>query len=197
MLDVYVRELGSAGPVRVSVSSAGVQANGPSFYPALSGNGRFVAFASAASNLVENDTNGATDVFVHDRETGETTRVSVSSAGAQGDADSSPAWPPSLSADGSRIAFLSNAENLAPGIPADSNGHVFVRDLEAGDDRDRRPERDGRARERAGVRAVAQRRRPDRLVHLGRVQPEPADRRGRDPRLRPRPRGAAPRASST
>ena len=132
VIDVYVRELGSAGPERVSVSSAGVQANGPSSYPALSGNGRFVAFASAATNLVAGDTNDATDIFVHDRETGETTLVSVSSSGAQGDDDSSAAWPPSLSADGQRIAFLSSAENLAPGIPAESNGHVFVRDLEAG-----------------------------------------------------------------
>ena len=132
VLDVYVRELGSAGPERVSVSSAGVQANGPSFYPALSGNGRFVAFSSAASNLVAGDTNGLVDVFVHDRETGTTTLVSVSSAEEQGDNASSGAWPPSLSSDGSRIAFLSDAENLAPGIPAESGSHVFVRDVGAG-----------------------------------------------------------------
>ncbi len=130
--DVYVRGLDGSGLERVSVSSSGEQANGPSFYPALSGNGRFVAFASDATNLVGGDTNEATDVFVHDRETGQTTLVSVSSSGTQGDDDSSPAWPASFSADGSRIAFLSDAENLAPGIPAESSDHVFVRDLEAG-----------------------------------------------------------------
>ena len=63
----------------VSVSWMGVRANGPSRYPAVSADGRFVAFSSRASNLVAGDANGKGDVFVHDRETGETTRVSVSS----------------------------------------------------------------------------------------------------------------------
>ena len=132
VLDIYVRELDGSGVERVSVSSSGVQADGPSFYPAISGNGRYVAFASAASNLVPNDTNETTDVFVHDRQTDTTTLVSVSSTESQGDGSSSAAWPPAISGDGQVIAFQSQAENLAPGTPVESNGHVFVRDLEAG-----------------------------------------------------------------
>ena len=130
--DIYVRNLDTATPERVSVSSSGEQANGDSFYPAISGDGRFVAFASEASNLVAGDDNDATDIFVHDRETGETTLVSVTSSGAQANGNSSAAWPPSISADGSRIAFLSRARNLAPGLSIESPEHLFVRDRAAG-----------------------------------------------------------------
>jgi hypothetical protein len=65
---------------RVSVSSNGTQANGPSFSyssSSVSANGRYVVFESDASNLVAGDTNGVSDIFVHDRQTGQTTRVSV------------------------------------------------------------------------------------------------------------------------
>src|SRR4026208_1295472 len=75
----------SAGPganFRVSVATGGGQANGRSFFPAISADGRFAAFYSDASNLVSGDTNGARDVFVRDLQTGETTRVSGSSPGA-------------------------------------------------------------------------------------------------------------------
>ena len=131
--DIYVRNLDTATPERVSVSSSGEQANGDSFYPAISGDGRFVAFVSEASNLVAGDDNDATDIFVHDRESGQTTLVSVASSGAQANGNSSAPWPPSVSADGNRIAFLSRARNLAPGTPGiESGDHVFVRDLEAG-----------------------------------------------------------------
>jgi hypothetical protein len=58
------------GLTRVSVASDGTQAGGPSFAPALSADGRFVGFASDASNLVAGDTNGVADIFVHDRVTG-------------------------------------------------------------------------------------------------------------------------------
>ena len=73
---------------RVSVGPGGTQSDNDSWGPAVSGDGRFVAFASAASNLVEGDTNAAWDVFVRDRETGTTTRISVSTEDVQGDADS-------------------------------------------------------------------------------------------------------------
>lgn len=69
---------------RVSVSSVGVEADDDSSLPAMSGDGRFVAFHSEASNLVAGDTNGIWDVFVHDRDTEVTERVSVSSGGEQG-----------------------------------------------------------------------------------------------------------------
>src|SRR5437868_9172865 len=79
----------AAGPVaktrRVSVSSSGAEANGDSFHSSISANGRFVAFVSSATNLVGGDTNGHTDVFVRDRKTHRTKRVSVSSTGVEAD----------------------------------------------------------------------------------------------------------------
>ncbi len=113
---------------RVSVSGAGAQGNGHSYDAhAISADGRFVAFESLATNLVGADTNGAYDVFVRDRQTGATTRVSVSSAGAQA-TDFSEA--PSISGDGRYVAFQSNAANLVPG---DTNGNdVFVHDRQTG-----------------------------------------------------------------
>jgi Tol biopolymer transport system component len=113
---------------RVSVSTGGVQAYWPSDDPALSADGRFVAFHSDASHLVPGDTNGLGDVFVRDRRTGRTERVSVSTRGVQGDRDGGS---PALSADGRFVAFHSEATNLVPG---DTNGKrdVFVRDRQAG-----------------------------------------------------------------
>jgi archaellum component FlaF (FlaF/FlaG flagellin family) len=110
---------------RVSVSSTGTQANDISFVPAISGNGRYVAFTSAASNLVPGDTNGAVDVFVRDRRAGTTSRVSVSSTGAQANGYS---YDPAMSADGRYVGFDSDASNLVPG---DTNGvnDVFLRNL--------------------------------------------------------------------
>ena len=111
---------------RVSVSSAGVQGNLRSgiYKPSVSADGRYVAFESAASNLVAGDTNGYIDVFVRDRKLHRTYLVSVSSAGVQGN-DAS--FDPSISADGRYVAFESDASNLVAG---DTNGYpdVFVRD---------------------------------------------------------------------
>ncbi|RMH01561.1 MAG: calcium-binding protein [Planctomycetota bacterium] len=111
--------------VRVSVASDGRQGNGDSESFGLSADGRYVAFASRASNLVPGDTNGTWDVFVHDRLTGVTVRASVNSAGVQGDGASRR---PALSANGRYVAFESYASNLDP---RDTNGtyDVFVHDL--------------------------------------------------------------------
>jgi Tol biopolymer transport system component len=110
---------------RVSVSSRGRQGNGSSFGPALSANGRFLAFRSRASNLVPDDRNQVQDVFVRDRRTGTTTRVSVADDGSEANGESGG---PAISADGRIVAFWSNATNLVPG---DTYGRkdVFVRDL--------------------------------------------------------------------
>src|SRR3989442_14439830 len=105
---------------RVSVDSAGTEANGSSFGRALSADGRFVAFTSVAPDLVAGDTNGAADVFVHDRQTGTTERVSVDSAGNQANGDSGAV---ALSADGRFVAFTSVATNLVAG---DTNGSSDV-----------------------------------------------------------------------
>src|SRR5438105_3332314 len=94
---------------RVSVGSAGSEGDGPSYDSSVSADGRFVAFDSNASNLVGNDTNGFEDVFVRDRKTGKTKRVSVSSSGTEGGDSSFEPW---ISADGRFVAFTSQATNL-------------------------------------------------------------------------------------
>jgi Tol biopolymer transport system component len=104
------------------------QADAGSLYAEISADGRWIAYQSAATNLVPGDTNGAPDVFLHDRATGTTIRVSVDSAGNQGDDDS---LEPALSLDGRFVAFFAYATNLVPG---DANGKpdIFVRDVVAG-----------------------------------------------------------------
>ena len=107
---------------RVSVDSSANQGNAASGEPSVSGGGRFVAFWSDASNLVPGDINGAGDVFVRDRQTGETRRLSRGPNGGQGEGLSAS---PSISSDARFVAFQSEASNLVPG---DTNGHqdVFV-----------------------------------------------------------------------
>lgn len=120
--DVFVRNLQTAQTSRISISSSGAQGNGLSYVTSISEDGRFVVFESMASNLVTGDTNNAFDVFVHDRQTGETTRVSVSAGGAQGnDASREGIITPS----GSYIVFYSLASNL---VANDNNNNedIFV-----------------------------------------------------------------------
>jgi len=121
--DVFVHDWETNETMRVSVGSNGAQADEGSGNPAISGNGRFVAFVSAAANLVADDTNHVTDVFVHDRETNETKRVSVGLNGAQGDGDS---YVPAISGDGRFVAFFSFATNLVAGDTT-NRSDVFVR----------------------------------------------------------------------
>jgi Tol biopolymer transport system component len=127
--DVFVRDRLSGTTERASVDSNGAQANGASRYASISSDGRFVVFASTASNLVANDANGFEDVFVRDRIAGTTEIVSVASSGTRGDADSY--YVSSISADGRFVAFGSLADDL---VPVDANGvvDVFVRDRIAG-----------------------------------------------------------------
>ncbi|GIK15557.1 MAG: hypothetical protein BroJett003_05210 [Planctomycetota bacterium] len=109
---------------RVSVSTSGDEADGMSMMPDISADGRFVTFESGAGNLVPDDDNCASDVFVFDRLTRTTERVSISSTGLAGDAGSQR---PRISGDGRFIAFQSNASNL---VPHDLNGctDIFVHD---------------------------------------------------------------------
>src|SRR5947209_5741595 len=108
---------------RVSVDSHGAQGNGGSNDPAISADGRFVAFGSVASNLVAGDTNAVSDVFVRDRKTGKTRRVSVDSHGAQGNGAT---FLPAISADGRFVAFDSSASNLVAG-DTNAASDLFVR----------------------------------------------------------------------
>ena len=131
--DVFVHDRLTGLTERVSVDSSGVEGNGPSgnFGAQISADGQVVLFQSDASNLVAGDTNRFTDVFVHDRVSGLTERVSLDSMGAEGDALSRVSWTPSLSADGQIVAFDSYATNLVSG---DTNGQIdaFVRDRSTG-----------------------------------------------------------------
>lgn len=122
-IDVYVRDRQAGTTTIVSRGVGGADGNGDSFSAPISADGRYVAFGSLASNLVAGDTNGVRDVFVHDRATGATTRVSVDSAGIQGNAVS---FVGSISADGRYIGFFSEASNLVPG---DTNGRPGIRDV--------------------------------------------------------------------
>jgi Tol biopolymer transport system component len=103
---------GCAWMIRASVTGSGAQANGWSGGPALSDDGRFVAFPSDATNLVPGDTNNETDIFVRDNLTQAVERVSISTTGVQANADS---LYPSISDDGRIVSFASSASNLAPG----------------------------------------------------------------------------------
>ena len=126
--DVFVHDRLTGTTQRVSVDSSGAEANGESDDPAISADGRYVAFRSNASNLVAGDANGYGDVFVHDRLTGITERVSVDSSGAEGTDES---YGPAIAADGQRVAFESYASNLVGG-DTNQSGDVFVHDRSTG-----------------------------------------------------------------
>ncbi len=111
--------------VRVNLTSLGTESTFRSNYPVVSANGRIVAFESSADDLVPGDTNFARDIFVRDRDAGTTTRVSVSSTGAQGNSHS---YNPSMSSDGRYIAFHSKASNFVSGDSIGGFLDAFVHD---------------------------------------------------------------------
>jgi Tol biopolymer transport system component len=127
-LDVFVWKAATKRITRVSVGPNGIQSDLPpvprpayggereSFDAAISGDGRSVAFASTATNLVTDDTNGVGDIFVHDLTTSVTRRVSLTSAGQQVTTGfkGSGSFSPSISHDGKVVAFLSNSYSLVP-----------------------------------------------------------------------------------
>jgi Tol biopolymer transport system component len=123
--DIFVHDQAAGGIARASVVSDSTQANGSSYSPAISADGRFVAFHSYATNLVAGDTNDWVDVFVHDELTGDVARVSVASDGTEGLHGGS--LYPAISADGRFVAFYSCADNL---VISDTNDYcdIFVRD---------------------------------------------------------------------
>jgi hypothetical protein len=125
--DIFVHDRQTGITTRVSLATGAVQANGDSFLPTISNDGRFVAFESVGTNLVAGDTNGFSDLFHHDRQTGATVRVSVPTGGfPQSNEDS---FEPAMSGDGRFVAFLSYASNLVPG-DTNGEGDVFVRDIQ-------------------------------------------------------------------
>ncbi|HJR81383.1 MAG TPA: choice-of-anchor Q domain-containing protein, partial [Anaerolineales bacterium] len=128
--DIFVRDIQTETTTRVSVGSNGTEANSASYGPSISADGRYVAFESYATNLVQDDTNGTMDIFVHDRETGITTRVSVDSNAVEANSSS---INPSISANGRYVVFSSLATNLVSG---DTNGEtgsdIFIHDMQTG-----------------------------------------------------------------
>lgn len=135
---VYVKDTSTGDIVCASLDDAGAAGSGSSGSPMISADGTAVVFVSDSSNLVADDTNGKADIFVRQLGTDRTVRVSVDDDGVEGDDDSGgdpPAFAvgdlryrPTISADGTRAAFVSRATNLVPG---DSNGFidVFIHDL--------------------------------------------------------------------
>jgi Tol biopolymer transport system component len=130
LADIFVFDRDSGQTRRVSVSSSGEQANGASRAPAISDDGRVIAFVSSATNLVAQQTGGVEQVYVHDLESGETALASVSSTGDPADRT---CFLPALNADGLLVAFKSEAINLI-GAGNDTNGvpDVFVHSRASG-----------------------------------------------------------------
>nr|WP_298952392.1 Hint domain-containing protein [uncultured Methylobacterium sp.] len=126
--DVFVRDLTTGTLTRVSTAADGTQADAGSVLASMSVDGRHVAFQSDATNLVAGDTNGVTDVYVKNLTTGAITRASTAADGSQGNGVSTGA---SLSRDGNLVAFVSRADNLVAG---DTNlgADVFVKNLTTG-----------------------------------------------------------------
>jgi len=129
--DVFIRDLQTGTTLLVSAATNGLPGNGDSRSPAMTADGRFVAFVSAANNLVAGDTNGIGDIFVRDLQTGVTTLVSV---GARSRNLSNPlivstSETPSITPDGRYVLFLSEATNLVSGVP--SGCDIYLRDVVA------------------------------------------------------------------
>jgi Tol biopolymer transport system component len=124
---VYVRDRATNSTILVSIDMSGGGPNGNCDDGDISGDGRYAAFDSFASDLVLNDTNARTDIFVRDLVANTTVRVSVSSAGAQANGES---CCPAISNDGRYVAFESFATNLVAPNTAAGRLHVFRRDLQ-------------------------------------------------------------------
>jgi Tol biopolymer transport system component len=143
-IDIFVRDRQTAETTRVSVASDGTQTNDLSVLPAINADGRYVAFESEATNLVPGDSNGRRDIFVRDRQTAETTRVSVASDGTQGSSEFgfSQGADASISAEGRFVAFQAGFPNLVPGdantcvslpnLPPGECPDIFVHDRQTG-----------------------------------------------------------------
>ncbi len=128
--DIFFHDRRTRRTSRVSVTSIGAQANGDSVNASASWDARWIAFESYATNLVDGDTNGVSDIFVHDRATRRTVRVSVSSSEAQANGAS---FNPSITDDGRFVTFVSGATNLVAGSGRSRQG-VFLHDRDADGD---------------------------------------------------------------
>jgi Tol biopolymer transport system component len=143
VFDIFVVDVATLAMTRCTITPAGIEANGGSSYPAISGDGRYVAYESYATNLTNNDSNLRADVYRFDTQTGVTELVSANMAGVAGDNESGGDANdgPSISTDGRYVAFWSRSDDL---VPNDTNNpptfpmcdecgdDVFVRDMQTG-----------------------------------------------------------------
>jgi Tol biopolymer transport system component len=120
--DVFVYDREAESLALVSCAADGTPGNGAAGDPSVSANGRYIAFESSADNLVAGDSNGSRDIFRRDTQTGEVLRVSVATGGGEADGSSGD---PSISADGSLVAFHSLATNLVAG-DLNAKGDIFA-----------------------------------------------------------------------
>jgi len=111
-IDIFLKDLSTGAVTLVTNTADGTQGNGRSYDARFSADGHFVVFTSEASNLVADDTNGVSDVFLKDLTTGAITRLSTAANGAQTDFDS---YTPLFSPDGHSVVFESDATNLVAG----------------------------------------------------------------------------------
>lgn len=125
-IDAFVRDRTTGSTIRVVTGLGGALLDDNVVDVEISGNGRYVAFVTAATNVVSGDTNGETDIFVRDLQTGVVERVSVNSSEQQG---SGWSFRPSISDDGRYVAF-DTSSLLAGGAPGKAN--AYVRDRSAG-----------------------------------------------------------------
>ena len=126
--DIFVKNLKTGTVIRANTNSAGIQANNSAFYPGITTDGRYVVFQSNATNLVESDTNNASDIFLKDLQTGIIARVSTDSSGTQSNKNSAT---PQITPDGRYLIFSSYATNL---VTDDTNGlsDIYLKDLKSG-----------------------------------------------------------------
>ncbi len=126
--EIYVADRNTGTVTRVSVTGDGTPAYGDCWEPTISANGRYIAFVSDAQNLVTANTNGVPTIYVHDRQTGTTTLASWKPDGTLPDG---PCWGASLSADGTWLAFYSDAATFRTDATATSG--LYAKNLVTGD----------------------------------------------------------------
>jgi len=123
--DVFLYDVSTKTTTRVSVNKNGSQGNGNSHYPSISADGRYVSYWSSANNLVDGDTNNKDDIFLWDRQTNKTTRISLSNIGLQGNGSSQDQ---AISGDGKYLVYTSLATNLVPG-DTNTKSDIFLYDI--------------------------------------------------------------------
>jgi Tol biopolymer transport system component len=128
--DIFLKDTSGGSVKRISTDMAGNEADGDSDKPAISADGRFIAFSSDATNLVPDDTNGQVDVFLKDAQTGAISLISTNAAGEQGD-EANGFTSLAISADGRYVAFDSRSTNM---VPDDTNqkADIFLKDTQTG-----------------------------------------------------------------